>query len=125
MEKLALDLLREAATLGGFGWVVAVLLIIALVIRDRQYLECQRAQIELAKSVTVLLERATAANVTVAAALESRTGVFERMVERTSALIAEIDGVSGRVERIGREIGDARKEINELRIEASRGGRSS
>jgi hypothetical protein len=90
MEALALEQAGKLA-LQGSGWALAVIFGILLILRDRQYGECLKAQIGLATQMATALERSSVTNAAVAASLDSRTGVFERLTNSVGDLSHEVE----------------------------------
>lgn len=125
MEALALEQAGKLA-LQGSGWALAVIFGILLILRDRQYGECLKAQIGLATQMATALERSSVTNAAVAASLDSRTGVFERLNERVGELSHDVESsaqaVAARITDNGKILDELRRGVGEIQRDMPRGG---
>lgn len=125
MEALALEQAGKLA-LQGSGWALAVIFGILLILRDKQYSECLRAQIGLATQMATALERSSVTNAAVAASLDSRTGVFERLNDRVGALSHDVEGnaksMTDRIAENGKILDDLRRGVGEIQRDLIRVG---
>lgn len=125
METLAIEQAKQLA-LQGSGWAIAIFLGVLLILRDRQYGECLKAQIGLATQMATALERSSVTNAAVAMSLDSCTEVFERLNDYVGELSDNVEAnakaVNERVTDNGKILDGIRKGIGEVQRDMPRRG---
>jgi hypothetical protein len=111
METLAADAGKLLLTQGLLGLACLVMGIV-IVLLARAYDRCQSARIEKGDAIAVALATASSTMATVAAALESRSGHFERLGQRVDEGNAE--AAASRLLIIAK-LGEVDRSLDELR----------